>query len=975
MRHRLFLALWMLPLAALSSDLDEFKVKREEVFEFARKPEIVARFDDSLRFTFESRGYCDVTVAVEDLNGNLLRRLACGVLGPKAPSPLQSNSLVQVLTWDLTDDRGNRVNPDSAVIRVSLGLKPEYEKDVYGDPKWRLGSPGPIFAAAPEGVYCLETMGMAYLVLFSHDGEYIKTLYPFPADKLTDVQGLDWTAVPQLAQQQPWKSGGYRRQTLLNCGLTPADWMSPVATAMCISGNRIAIAKQKLVRVSTDGSTGGLELNGPDVFVDSGSAVSVMDAAFGPQGRVIYFTGLHRSPTAGDSTIFLPMVLRMEYAGASKAELFAGPASGLGLQTPVSVACDSSGRIYVADYLADRVLVLDSSGALLKSVTTARPAQVRIHPRTQALYVFSWYIRSGLTAPPSAAHLVRYGDYDHLVPVDTVAIPQADSRSGEAYAGVYYRAEIDAYADTLTFWLGRVCYWDNYSDKGTLMLVADGKTMAVKRDFSVDARKNVEIIGPTQGISPLLQVNQKTGNLYIRNTWSNGGLVEVVPATKAHRRVRLPGNGESDMYGNDFLTDMTFGADGRVYWRVGSWDPACTTYIVRSESVDSLVEAPLPNGTPCHVPYLGNVTGCYLSNGCSHTSWTAGFGVSPNGTVAVARRITGAHPGRLISGRPDMENWGMTIWDKSGNVLDTDAVPGIGRPYGLRPDDSLNIYFLHGALRKLDGADYFSAMTGTITCAHTGKARMLSPATQFPIHADSIPQRPYDIVTRGLNLWAEGVDWMYGGVGFCEVAGYDYPCNCWHGRPDFDDFGRSFAPEPDIYRVAVLDSRGNLILHVGQYGNADSRGPGSAVPLGGDEVGLFQPMALAVDTDKKLYISDMGNKRVVGVRLGYHAEERVNAGVVRLETLGLPQGDVGFMVSPNPFSGSPRIAYSLKYPAKVTLRIYDVKGVLVASMAKGLKPQGRHEFALSGRGFPSGCYLFRLEAGEGVYEKRVVILK
>lgn len=89
------------------------------------------------------------------------------------------------------------------------------------------------------------------------------------------------------------------------------------------------------------------------------------------------------------------------------------------------------------------------------------------------------------------------------------------------------------------------------------------------------------------------------------------------------------------------------------------------------------------------------------------------------------------------------------------------------------------------------------------------------------------------------------------------------------------DFGRSFAPLPDLFCVEVLDANGNVILHVGQYGNEDSDGPQSRVPLGGDGVGLVSPHYVATHTDRRLFIADAGNSRIVSVRLGYHTEEKV----------------------------------------------------------------------------------------------------
>ncbi len=75
--------------------------------------------------------------------------------------------------------------------------------------------------------------------------------------------------------------------------------------------------------------------------------------------------------------------------------------------------------------------------------------------------------------------------------------------------------------------------------------------------------------------------------------------------------------------------------------------------------------------------------------------------------------------------------------------------------------------------------------------------------------------------------------------------------------------------------MGVLDTNGNLILRIGRYGNVDSSGPGSLVPLGGDEVGLFYPAYLATHTDHRLLISDAGNARVSSVRLAYHVNERI----------------------------------------------------------------------------------------------------
>jgi hypothetical protein len=176
----------------------------------------------------------------------------------------------------------------------------------------------------------------------------------------------------------------------------------------------------------------------------------------------------------------------------------------------------------------------------------------------------------------------------------------------------------------------------------------------------------------------------------------------------------------------------------------------------------------------------------------------------------------------------------------------------------------------------------------------------------LPLTAETKPSRPPDLENAVIGqAWVEKAEWFYGGVGFC---GFNKRggsgCSCWNCRFDVDHFGRSFAPEMDRYSVAVLDSSGNLILRVGKYGNVDdglplriadrglrnqdggmggaargSGNPKSEIPnprsIGGDEVALFYACFTATHTDRRLFIADVGNARILSVKLGYNSEECV----------------------------------------------------------------------------------------------------
>ena len=66
---------------------------------------------------------------------------------------------------------------------------------------------------------------------------------------------------------------------------------------------------------------------------------------------------------------------------------------------------------------------------------------------------------------------------------------------------------------------------------------------------------------------------------------------------------------------------------------------------------------------------------------------------------------------------------------------------------------------------------------------------------------------------------------------------------------------------------------------------------------------------------------------------------------------------------PNPFNPATTIAYRLPHPAEVRLSVYDALGRRVATLLDGAVQQaGPHEVAVEASAWPSGLYLYRLEA-------------
>jgi hypothetical protein len=86
--------------------------------------------------------------------------------------------------------------------------------------------------------------------------------------------------------------------------------------------------------------------------------------------------------------------------------------------------------------------------------------------------------------------------------------------------------------------------------------------------------------------------------------------------------------------------------------------------------------------------------------------------------------------------------------------------------------------------------------------------------------------------------------------------------------------------------------------------------------------------------------------------------------------------------TPNPFSGSTRIAFALPRDGQVSLTVHDVLGRRVTTLARGARPAGRHEVAWTGRNAqglrsPAGIYFVRLtvqDARGRAQEHRKIVL-
>jgi hypothetical protein len=78
---------------------------------------------------------------------------------------------------------------------------------------------------------------------------------------------------------------------------------------------------------------------------------------------------------------------------------------------------------------------------------------------------------------------------------------------------------------------------------------------------------------------------------------------------------------------------------------------------------------------------------------------------------------------------------------------------------------------------------------------------------------------------------------------------------------------------------------------------------------------------------------------------------------------------------PNPFNPSTVIEFALPRESFVTLEVYNLLGERVALLVEGKKSAGYYSESFNAQGLASGLYLYRLNAGEFLHVRKLLLLK
>jgi PKD repeat protein len=79
--------------------------------------------------------------------------------------------------------------------------------------------------------------------------------------------------------------------------------------------------------------------------------------------------------------------------------------------------------------------------------------------------------------------------------------------------------------------------------------------------------------------------------------------------------------------------------------------------------------------------------------------------------------------------------------------------------------------------------------------------------------------------------------------------------------------------------------------------------------------------------------------------------------------------------SPNPFNPITEIKFNLAKSSQVALKVYNVRGQVVETLASGVHGAGQHRVSWDARQHPSGVYFYRLETPDYSETRKMIMLK
>jgi photosystem II stability/assembly factor-like uncharacterized protein len=178
---------------------------------------------------------------------------------------------------------------------------------------------------------------------------------------------------------------------------------------------------------------------------------------------------------------------------------------------------------------------------------------------------------------------------------------------------------------------------------------------------------------------------------------------------------------------------------------------------------------------------------------------------------------------------------------------------------------------------------------------------------------------------------------------------------------------------PDVPTSAVVvDPKYSSIVYVGNdlgvYNSKDSGNTWNDFNSGLGDAMLTMDLAVS-PANRMLYAASHGR----GVyRIKLEEPEPVK---VENENVSAVKGFELYQNYPNPFNPGTRISWRSAIGSQQTLKVYDVLGNEVATLANEWREAGSHSVNFDASGLSSGIYYYQLKAGDFIQAKKMIFAK
>jgi hypothetical protein len=863
---------------------------------FTTKPS-TAKAGDKVRISFTVSAPTDVAVCVQDARGKVIRHLVAGMLGKNPPEPLKADSLEQTVEWDGRDDDGKVAEGGPFKVRVGLGLKANYAGPAFMEKSGPNILNGVFWVAVGPDARVMDNTVAIHV--FRRDGAYEKTIKPYPsnlpADRLKETGAFldDRGALnPLVRRVQPWNFYPF------------SD--IPEAAQVVVADGKLWLpvtaggGKLRLAAIDSDGGIASQPCPGP---VLGPWTFSQPRLALGSDNKSLFVTGFG-GKEGGASFGARPFVGRTKLPEQAPLEVAFGDVKQTGndqahLNEPRGLATDGQGHLLVCDSGNNRVVVLNEKDmSFAGSFEVPSPEWVGCHPKSGAVYVAG--ADALIKFSPSTGSGPGGGWKE---PKEQCRLNLADQKKGipKAWMWGFRRSfALDAASETPILWIGQnkayaAANWvalsrcEDKGDKFTDPVAADSYYGHYYRGLTTDPYRR-EVACQDVGAA-LVIMDEETGKTRkLTGVTQSGGINRLGP--------------DGAIYSNcHYKGIMRWDRDGKP-------------------KPFEVTDKTTPGGLAA------------MAGACGTSKWERDYSIDRKNDIYTHLTGTQYH-GLMHIGvfgqdgkRKRTAIWGITDGgygpriDAKGNLYIMEAVkppgepfPAFFKPFVTEPGIKKEYDYMYGSIIKFGpqggnmvglyrkGAPDLVSLPGLADGAITNGYHVPGYGTDlYAAEKVALPDTAAKIKVEGSverrnpDSYAQGAQWVASGASFVSdlaAKGEGQVCHCIACDFDVDDFGRTFVPDAGRFRVTVLDTSGNEVMHFGGYGNQDYWGPDSYVvdpatkllrprkaddpkdlksPFAEPEIAFNQIIGLTV-TDRYAYVADYRNRRVLRCKLSYSAEE------------------------------------------------------------------------------------------------------